>query len=176
MICCQSFGNARQSSRQKASGANSHLPRRLSASYCLPWLSLTTRKRCWGMKLYISCARNDRHCCVLSKRGCSVASIWRHLWVCHLPLRSEPAASPGIRAAPIFILSRTVAITSGFAATYFLLASCNSLAAEIVSGAPRIVDGDTVQLCLDAKGESLGLRSCVPRSTDQVLQQPRLGL
>jgi endonuclease YncB( thermonuclease family) len=94
----------------------------------------------------------------------------------------------------MFILSRTVAITSGFAATYFLLASCNSLAAEIVSGAPRIVDGDTVQigstkiplvgidapetdqLCLDAKGESW---ASGVTSRDQLIKfsnRPRLGL
>jgi endonuclease YncB( thermonuclease family) len=70
------------------------------------------------------------------------------------------------------IHSRTVAIISGIAAAYFLLASGSGWAAEIVSGPPCIVDGDTVeigatkirlvgidapetdQLCLDSKGKS----------------------
>lgn len=85
----------------------------------------------------------------------------------------------------MFIHSRIAAIISGVAAAYLLLASRHSSAAEIVSGPPRIVDGDTVQigstkirlvgidapetdqLCLDAKGENW---ACGVASRDQLIK------
>jgi endonuclease YncB( thermonuclease family) len=84
----------------------------------------------------------------------------------------------------MFIHSRIAAIISGILPAFLVLASCNGFAAEIVSGVPRIVDGDTVQigstkirlegidapetdqLCLDAKGESW---ACGVASRDQLI-------
>src|SRR6202140_733268 len=72
----------------------------------------------------------------------------------------------------MFIHSRTVATIRAGAVGCFLLANCNCWANEIISGVPRIVDGDTVQIgetkirlqgidapetdqvCLDAKGQT----------------------
>jgi endonuclease YncB( thermonuclease family) len=101
-------------------------------------------------------------------------------------IASDPAALPRIVLAGLMsIHSRTVSIISGVAATYLLLASCNSWAAEIVSGVPRIVDGDTVQigstkirlmgidapetdqLCLDSKGENW---ACGVASRDELIR------
>jgi endonuclease YncB( thermonuclease family) len=91
-----------------------------------------------------------------------------------LPRRtaSDPVASPSIPAGPMFIHSRTVATIRAGALACFLLASCNCWATETISGVPRVVDGDTVQigetkirlqgmdapetdqLCLDANGQT----------------------
>jgi endonuclease YncB( thermonuclease family) len=59
---------------------------------------------------------------------------------------SDPAALPSILAGPMSIHSRTAVIIRAGAAACFLLASYNARAAEIISGVPRIVDGDTVQI------------------------------
>ena len=98
---------------------------------------------------------------------------------------SDLAASPSILPGPMFIHSRTVATIRAGAVACFLLASCNCWATEIISGVPRIVDGDTVQigstkirlsgidapetdqLCLDAKGEGW---ACGVASRDQLIQ------
>lgn len=84
---------------------------------------------------------------------------------------SDLAASPSILAGPMSIHSRIAAIIRAGAVACFLLASYSTRAAEIISGVPRIVDGDTVQigstkirlsgidapetdqLCLDQRGE-----------------------
>jgi endonuclease YncB( thermonuclease family) len=104
-----------------------------------------------------------------------------------LPRRtaSDPVASPSIPAVPMFTHSRTVATIRGGAVACFLLASYNCWATEIVSGVPRIVDGDTVQigstkirlsgidapetdqLCLDGKGEDW---ACGVASRDQLIK------
>jgi endonuclease YncB( thermonuclease family) len=86
---------------------------------------------------------------------------------------SEPAASPRVILAGLMsIHSRTVAIIRVGAAASCVFGASISLAAEGVSGVPRIVDGDTVeigqakirlsgidapetdQICLDAKAQT----------------------
>jgi endonuclease YncB( thermonuclease family) len=85
----------------------------------------------------------------------------------------------------MFIQSRTVATIRAGAVACLLLGSCNCGATEIISGVPRVVDGDTVQvgptkirlsgidapetdqLCLDAKGESW---ACGVAARDQLIR------
>jgi endonuclease YncB( thermonuclease family) len=97
---------------------------------------------------------------------------------------SEPAVSTSIRVGPMSIHSPTAAIISWVAASYILLAGHDISAAEVISGVPRIVDGDTVQigqtkirlegidapetdqLCLDAKGDAW---ACGVASRDKLI-------
>jgi endonuclease YncB( thermonuclease family) len=98
---------------------------------------------------------------------------------------SDLAALPSIPAGPMSIRSLIAATIRAGVAVCFLLANCTTRAAEVISGVPRIVDGDTVQigstkirlsgidapetdqLCLDAKGEGW---ACGVASRDQLIK------